>query len=59
VYAELLHFEQDRTWSTKVKQDVPGAGVNVLWNERFEWEFAADDLAFLRCVHPLFFFFAL
>ncbi|KAJ7879082.1 hypothetical protein B0H14DRAFT_3435317 [Mycena olivaceomarginata] len=48
VYAELLHFEQDRTWLTKVTQDVPGAGANVLWNERFEWEFAADDLAFLR-----------
>ncbi|KAJ7319388.1 PLC-like phosphodiesterase [Mycena albidolilacea] len=48
VYAELLHFEQDRTWSTNVTQDVPGAGANVLWNERFEWEFAADDLAFLR-----------
>ncbi|KAJ7718191.1 hypothetical protein B0H14DRAFT_3170864 [Mycena olivaceomarginata] len=59
VYAELLHFEQDRTWSTKVTQDVPGAGANVLWNERFEWEFAADDLAFLRSVHPLLFFFAL
>ncbi|KAJ6554266.1 PLC-like phosphodiesterase [Mycena capillaripes] len=50
VRAELLHSEQDRTWSTKVvkTRDVPGAGADVLWNERFEWEFAADDLAFLR-----------
>ncbi|KAJ7202660.1 PLC-like phosphodiesterase [Mycena pura] len=50
VHAELFHAQQDQKWQSKTHktQDVPGAGADVMWNERFEWEFAADDLTFMR-----------
>ncbi|KAJ7487289.1 PLC-like phosphodiesterase [Mycena galericulata] len=50
VYAELFHSQQDQKWSSKAVKttDVPDAGADVLWNERFEWTYEADDLAFLR-----------
>ncbi|KAJ7262786.1 PLC-like phosphodiesterase [Mycena haematopus] len=50
VYAELFHAQQDQKWQGKTvkAQDVPGAGADVLYNEKFEWVFEEDELAFLR-----------
>ncbi|KAJ7186489.1 PLC-like phosphodiesterase [Mycena filopes] len=57
VTAELFHAQQDQKWRSKTAKtrDVPGAGADVMWGsvgvfetERFEWEYDADELAFLR-----------
>ncbi|KAJ7113008.1 PLC-like phosphodiesterase [Mycena epipterygia] len=50
VDAELFHYQQDQKWHSKTvkTQDVPGDGADVMWNERFEWEYEVDDLAFIR-----------
>ncbi|KAJ7019873.1 PLC-like phosphodiesterase [Mycena alexandri] len=54
VTAELFHAQQDQKWRSKTvkTQDVPGAGGDIMWGvfeaERFEWEYDADELAFLR-----------
>ncbi|KAJ7676340.1 PLC-like phosphodiesterase [Mycena rosella] len=50
INAELFHSQQDQKWRSKTVKthDVFRAGADVLWNERFEWEYEADDLAFLR-----------
>nr|GAT50216.1 PLC-like phosphodiesterase [Mycena chlorophos] len=52
VTAELLHAEQDLKWrSETVKtQDFPGDGADVMWNEKIEWEYTKDELAFVRFV---------
>jgi phosphatidylinositol phospholipase C delta len=63
VNAELLHAQQDQKWHSKTvkTQDVPGAGADVMWNERFEWEYERDEMAFLKSVSltSLFFFLSL
>jgi phosphatidylinositol phospholipase C, delta len=50
VTAKLFHTEQEQKWSSKVikTNDIPGEGGDLVWNEKFEWEFEADDLAFIR-----------
>ncbi|KAJ6510429.1 PLC-like phosphodiesterase [Mycena sanguinolenta] len=50
VYAELFHAQQDQKWQGKTvkTQDVSGEGADVLCNEKFEWVFEEDELAFLR-----------
>ncbi|KAJ7164740.1 PLC-like phosphodiesterase [Mycena crocata] len=50
VNAELFHNKQDQKWRTETVQtrDVSGAGADIMWNDCFEWEYEADDLAFLR-----------
>ncbi|THV02613.1 PLC-like phosphodiesterase [Dendrothele bispora CBS 962.96] len=50
VKAELLHGTQDQDWKSKsVKtKDVPGEGGDSIWNDKFEWEFDEDELAFIR-----------
>ncbi|KAJ7751007.1 PLC-like phosphodiesterase [Mycena maculata] len=50
VHAELFHAQQDQTWdSGKIEaHGLPGDGADVMWNERFEWTYEADELAFLR-----------
>ncbi|KAJ7844656.1 hypothetical protein B0H13DRAFT_2364126 [Mycena leptocephala] len=50
VNAELLHAQQDQKWHSKTvkTQDVPGAGADAMWNERFEWEYERDEMAFLK-----------
>jgi len=52
VKAELLHSKQDQDWKSKsIKaKDVPGQGGDFTWNDKFEWEFEEDDLAFIRYV---------
>lgn len=53
IRAQLFHSNADQEWCSKAikTQDVPGSGADIMWNDRFEWEYEADDLAFLRCVH--------
>lgn len=46
VRVNLFHATQDQRWRTKSIKT--GTGVDVMWNERFEWECDQDDLAFLR-----------
>ncbi|KAJ7102474.1 PLC-like phosphodiesterase [Mycena belliarum] len=50
VTAELFHAQQNQKWRTKTAKglDVHRVGADFMWNERFEWEYEADDLAFLR-----------
>ncbi|KAJ7056622.1 PLC-like phosphodiesterase [Mycena amicta] len=50
ISAELLHAEKDLKWQSKTikTQDVPGEGADVMWNEKIEWEYASDELAFVR-----------
>ncbi|KAJ7479758.1 PLC-like phosphodiesterase [Mycena latifolia] len=50
VAAELFHAQQDQKWRSKTAKthDVHRVGADLVWNERFEWEYEADDLAFLR-----------
>jgi len=50
IQAQLFHSTQDQQWRSKTVKttDVPGDGADILWNEKFEWEFDADSLAFLR-----------
>ncbi|KAF8063431.1 PLC-like phosphodiesterase [Lyophyllum atratum] len=52
VCAQLMHAEGDLEWrsSTVGTRDVPGAGADAMWDGTFEWEFAPDELAFLRLV---------
>jgi hypothetical protein len=48
--AELFHAQQDQKWRSKTvkTQDGHNLGADIMWNENFEWEYEADDLAFLR-----------
>ncbi|KAJ6629870.1 PLC-like phosphodiesterase [Mycena sp. CBHHK59/15] len=54
VTAELLHAGSDRKWSSKAvkTRDVPGAGGDILFGggagEKFEWECAEHEMAFIR-----------
>ncbi|KAL0066276.1 hypothetical protein AAF712_006707 [Marasmius tenuissimus] len=50
ITAKLYHAQQEQKWKSKsVKtKDVLGVGSNIMWNERFEWVFEEDDLAFVR-----------
>lgn len=50
IQAELFHSAQNQEWRSKTVKttDVPGNGADIMWNEKFEWEFEADSLAFLR-----------
>ncbi|KAK7047598.1 hypothetical protein VNI00_006366 [Paramarasmius palmivorus] len=52
ISAKLYHTDQKQEWKSKsIKtKDVLGVGSDVMWNQRFEWEFEEDDLAFLRIV---------
>ncbi|ESK91816.1 1-phosphatidylinositol- -bisphosphate phosphodiesterase gamma 2 [Moniliophthora roreri MCA 2997] len=52
ISAKLYHAEQKQKWKSKSvrTKDVLGVGSDVMWNQRFEWEFEEDDLAFLRIV---------
>ncbi|KAL1744730.1 PLC-like phosphodiesterase [Schizophyllum fasciatum] len=50
VRADLFHSEKEFSWKSKSVQvtDTLDQGADVVWNEMFEWEFAEDELAFLR-----------
>ncbi|KAF7361277.1 Phosphoinositide phospholipase C [Mycena sanguinolenta] len=50
VYAELFHAQQDQKCQSKTvkAQDESGEGADVLFNEKFEWVYEDDELAFLR-----------
>jgi phosphatidylinositol phospholipase C delta len=50
VHAQLFHTQGDHEWRSKTvkAKDVPGMGVDVMWNETFEWEFLDDPFAFIR-----------
>ncbi|KAG7087338.1 hypothetical protein E1B28_013314 [Marasmius oreades] len=50
VEAKLFHAKQNQKWKSKsVKSnDVVGVGSDAMWNERFEWVFVEDELAFIR-----------
>ena len=52
VRADLLHSEKNQSWKSKSIEvtDTPDQGADVVWNEKFEWEFDDDELAFLRCI---------
>ncbi|KAL0947956.1 hypothetical protein HGRIS_010585 [Hohenbuehelia grisea] len=52
VRAQLYHASGVQKWRSKsVKtKDTPGDGADILWNERFEWDLEADELAVLRLV---------
>lgn len=56
INAELLHSQQNQKWQSKTvkTQHVPEAGADALFNEKFEWVFEQDELAFVRCVARLF-----
>ncbi|KAJ7794172.1 PLC-like phosphodiesterase [Mycena olivaceomarginata] len=50
INAELLHSQQNQKWQSKTvkTQHVPEAGADALFNEKFEWVFEQDELAFVR-----------
>ncbi|KAL0572214.1 hypothetical protein V5O48_009749 [Marasmius crinis-equi] len=50
VRVKLFHAQQNQKWKSKsIKtKDVVGVGSDVMWNERFEWVFEEDDMAFIR-----------
>jgi phosphatidylinositol phospholipase C delta len=50
VHAELFSSSKDQDWrSERFKcKHVPEEGADVMWNDRFEWEFEEDDLTFIR-----------
>ncbi|KAL1703090.1 PLC-like phosphodiesterase [Schizophyllum commune] len=50
VRADLFHSEKNRSWKSKSIEvtDTPDQGADVVWNEKFQWEFDDDELAFLR-----------
>lgn len=50
VHAELFSYSKDQDWrSERFKcKHVPEEGADVMWNDRFEWEFEEDDLTFIR-----------
>ncbi|KAI5891749.1 PLC-like phosphodiesterase [Schizophyllum commune H4-8] len=50
VRADLFHSEKDQSWKSKSIEvtDTPDQGSDVVWNEKFEWEFEDDELAFIR-----------
>ncbi|KAH7886757.1 PLC-like phosphodiesterase [Phlebopus sp. FC_14] len=56
--AELFHFAGTKDWkSTHVKCKTTSEEIShITWNELFEWEFDADQLAFIRlqvCRHEI------
>ena len=51
VRVQLFHCEKDKEWKTKVverKCVSPETGADIMWNERFDWQYNADELAFIR-----------
>ncbi|KAF8882957.1 PLC-like phosphodiesterase [Infundibulicybe gibba] len=52
IKAQLLHSVQDQEWKSKsVKtQDKLEQGADIMWKETFQWEYDADDLAFIRLI---------
>ncbi|KAF7314301.1 Phosphoinositide phospholipase C [Mycena kentingensis (nom. inval.)] len=48
--AKLLHSEQDLRWKSKVVKThhFPGYGADLMINEKIEWEYSKDELAFVR-----------
>jgi hypothetical protein len=56
VYAELFLPTGEQTWQSQARQvsltladKVPSG--DVLWNEKFHWDFVEDDIAFIRYLH--------
>jgi phosphatidylinositol phospholipase C delta len=51
IRAQLFHSTKDLEWRSKTAK-CPGVswdiGADVMWNEQFEWQYDADELAFLR-----------
>lgn len=55
VRAELMHSNQDQRYRTKTVKGVPNResnhnGLDIMWDETFEWEFTSDALAFVRFI---------
>ncbi|KAF9472618.1 PLC-like phosphodiesterase [Pholiota conissans] len=52
IRAQLFHSNGDVSWRSKTIKTNHSleTGADILWQERFEWEYEIDDLAFLRLV---------
>jgi phosphatidylinositol phospholipase C delta len=52
IRAQLFHANGDIVWQSKTVKAHHSldTGADILWQERFEWEYETDELAFLRCV---------
>ncbi|KAG6901421.1 hypothetical protein C0995_012208 [Termitomyces sp. Mi166 len=50
IRAQLMSIDKDKKWRSKsVKtQDIPEVGADVTWDGDWNWEFADDELLFLR-----------
>jgi len=50
IRAELFCSDANQEWKSRVVKvkDVPDTGADIMWNERFEWEYDAEALAFIR-----------
>lgn len=51
VYAELFVDSGEKTWKSQVRHPVSAADsplAEVLFNEKFHWEYLEEDVAFMR-----------
>ena len=51
VRVQLLHAKRTHEWKTKSKQGEAlhgSAGVDLVWDEKFQFNYDSDELAFLR-----------
>ena len=52
LFAQLFHTGPELEWRSKTvkTQHKEGEGADVMWQDKFEWEYDIDDMAFLRFV---------
>ncbi|KAF8175794.1 PLC-like phosphodiesterase [Pholiota molesta] len=52
IRAQLFHANGDIVWQSKTVKTHHSldTGADILWQERFEWEYETDELAFLRLI---------
>lgn len=52
IRAQLFHSDGDVNWRSKTVETKHSieTGADIFWQERFEWEYEPDELAFLRRV---------
>lgn len=53
VRVELFHSNTDQEWRSKAVKvkDVSDTGADIIWNERFEWKYESEELAFIRYIY--------
>ncbi len=58
IRAQLFHSDGDVNWRSKTIETEHSleTGADIFWQERFEWEYEPDELAFLRHVSSIFAF---